>query len=504
MAVDAISASNFGTLVKITNVTYSESDKCFKDADSNGIAYFDNFSASPTLEDGAGYDITGVILFKTSTTMEICPRSVADVAPKVVKTHPESVWYTDNTPTTPLSATVTINKSEVAGDLPYTFITDSDGDKSYESSNTSVASISNTGVITVQGYGIATITASTAASDTKYASEANFTLIVKDDNVDILTATLIGQSSYGDWTGKISYSGAVYAGNSTTNSGAIQIRNNSNTPSGIVVTSAVGKVEKISVKWASGNTEGRVLNVYGKNTPYTGAADLYGDAKGTELGSIVYSTSTTFVFDAEQNYAYVGMVPSGAVYIDYIVVEWDEDVVPMTVTDAGWASFSSAAALDFTGTGVTAYIAKAKDDTNVTLTEITKVPANTGIVVSADAGSYAIPLLSGDADETTGNLLKPWLTAGTPTEATYYTLAAGPSFKLSTGGVLAAGKAYLVLSGSSAPQLSVEFGGGTTGIDEVRSRMEGVREGVFDLQGRRVENPTKGIYIVNGKKVIIK
>ena len=42
-----------------------------------------------------------------------------------------------------------------------------------------------------------------------------------------------------------------------------------------------------------------------------------------------------------------------------------------------------------------------------------------------------------------------------------------------------------------------------TGIEEVEKRDEGVEE-IFDLQGRKVEKPKNGIYIVNGKKMIIK
>ena len=179
----------------------------------------------------------------------------------------------------------------------------------------------------------------------------------------------------------------------------------------------------------------------------------------------------------------------------------------ITITTATWASFSCDKALDFTGTGVTAYIAKVKDDSNVTLTEITKVPANTGIVVNAPAETYAIPVLSGDADDTTGNLLKPWLTAGEPTETTYYTLAVSggePVFYTSTGGVLAANKAYLVMPGNvTAPSLGVFFGG-TTGMNDVRSKTEEVRSDFYNLNGQRVSNPTKGLYIVNGKKYIVK
>ena len=180
--------------------------------------------------------------------------------------------------------------------------------------------------------------------------------------------------------------------------------------------------------------------------------------------------------------------------------------IPVTISSATWASFSSDMALDFTGTGVTAYIAKAKDANNVTLTEITKVPANTGIVVNGTAATHDIPVLSGEADATTDNLLQPWLTAGTPSDAEYYTLAVdgsnNPKFKKSSGGTLAAGKAYLVVAGALAPELSVDFGG-TTGIKSVDSGQVTV-DSYYNLAGQRVANPTKGLYIVNGRKVVIK
>lgn len=80
------------------------------------------------------------------------------------------------------------------------------------------------------------------------------------------------------------------------------------------------------------------------------------------------------------------------------------------------------------------------------------------------------------------------------------------------------GKAYLKVSedaakapSSAALTRSFVFGGGseTTGIDEIAImgtdvQRHGTIEGIFDLQGRKISNPTKGIYIKNNKKVIIK
>ena len=68
-----------------------------------------------------------------------------------------------------------------------------------------------------------------------------------------------------------------------------------------------------------------------------------------------------------------------------------------------------------------------------------------------------------------------------------------------------ANKAYLVVPGASeVASYSFRFGEGTTGISEVKGESGNVK-GIYDLTGRRVENiSAPGIYIVNGKKVLVK
>ncbi len=44
----------------------------------------------------------------------------------------------------------------------------------------------------------------------------------------------------------------------------------------------------------------------------------------------------------------------------------------------------------------------------------------------------------------------------------------------------------------------------TTGIKDVRSQKEEGRSDFFDLQGRRVEQPVKGLYIMNGRKYVVR
>ena len=144
-------------------------------------------------------------------------------------------------------------------------------------------------------------------------------------NMDVLTYawTGISGSSYQDWTNKNgSMSNAVYAGNSCAGSNItyIQLRNTSN--SGIVSTTSGGVVRKVEIVWNSSTTAGRYITVYGRNNAYQGPSDLYNaSTRGTELGTIVKGTSTELVIN-DDDYAYVGLLASAAVYADEIHITW--------------------------------------------------------------------------------------------------------------------------------------------------------------------------------------
>lgn len=98
------------------------------------------------------------------------------------------------------------------------------------------------------------------------------------------------------------------------------------------------------------------------------------------------------------------------------------------------------------------------------------------------------------------------------TDYYYYKLANGANgvgwYYGTTEGVAftnAAHKGYLLVSKSSGAREFVSLGSDVTGIKELKSsKMKELSSEYYDLQGRRVLNPTKGLYIVNGKKVIVK
>ena len=52
-------------------------------------------------------------------------------------------------------------------------------------------------------------------------------------------------------------------------------------------------------------------------------------------------------------------------------------------------------------------------------------------------------------------------------------------------------------------EFTLTYTNNATSIEEVKAE-SGKAKGIYDLQGRKVENPTKGIYIIDGKKVFVK
>ena len=253
---------------------------------------------------------------------------------------------------------------------------------------------------------------------------------------------------------------------------------------------------------------------------YNGSTITFAAPVGYCITKLVFTTGGTGTWNAPKassgtldSKTWTGKAPSvtfylsGTCFIASVAVTLEvASAINIDITSAGWASFSSAYEVEIPA-GVTAYYAQQKDAENVTLKEITGdyIPANTGVVVySATAKTYTANITTTGATLGEDNILYPWLTAGTPTAGTYYTLAAGPTFKKSAGGILAAGKAYLVMP-TTAPVLNVNFGDETTGISTLNVERGTLNDNsYYNLAGQRVAQPTKGLYIVNGKKVLVK
>lgn len=192
--------------------------------------------------------------------------------------------------------------------------------------------------------------------------------------------------------------------------------------------------------------------------------------------------------------------------------------IPATIGSTGYATFSSLSHdLDFSSvTELTAYRAESATNGVVKMTKITDaVPASTGLFLAGE--SAYIPVTTG-ATSVGDNLLVAGTDAGVAASTTNsynYVFAKKKSgdlgFYLVDTAVTSdmTGKAYLHSTSSlvlNAPSLSFEFDNGTTGINVINAEdiNSDSNNQIYDLSGRRVTNPTRGIFIKNGKKYVIK
>jgi len=272
-----------------------------------------------------------------------------------------------------------------------------------------------------------------------------------------------------------------------------------------------GRTIKITVKnvtafevYASGKD--------GEDRPYTvkvgdaEAKTYYQHSSASILPSGVIATGTT---DEVEIVLEGG---SSSVYPAYIVFN---PAVDAEITSAGYATFSSDKAVDFSGaSGVTVYAAKVNGTkTAVDLIEVKskQVPANIAVVLKGAAGKYTASAIA-SAATISGNQLTIAETTMNGAAGNIYVLNEKDGvvgfYKLSATGSLLAGKGYLEVDGvgEGRTMFEIDIDGISTGINMVNG--EGLKvngsETYYDLQGRRVLNPTKGLYIVNGKKVIMK
>jgi len=187
----------------------------------------------------------------------------------------------------------------------------------------------------------------------------------------------------------------------------------------------------------------------------------------------------------------------------------------ITIPSCGWATFCSASALDYTDVdGLTAHTATFNTSTSTaTLHNLSAaVPANTGVVLEGEEGTYHVPVASSASSPSNNDLLGTTSALTTTSSYNYYALALDDSetsvgFKLVTTGVaIPACKAYYRYASSSAAPtfFNMDSEENTTAINAVETAAEQDDAPIYDLQGRLVENPTKGIYIKNGKKIIIR
>ena len=183
-----------------------------------------------------------------------------------------------------------------------------------------------------------------------------------------------------------------------------------------------------------------------------------------------------------------------------------ENIAGNQVGDAYWATYYNSKVGSVADASTTVYTAELNSEkTSMALTEVVDkvIPAGNAVILKS-----SIPTIALTHNAATGTLANNSLLGVDEEQATTglapYTLAAEGGtlgFYHYTGSTLAAHKAYLDLSGSGArviPFSNAE----TTGISAAKAA-DG-QQVYYNLNGQRVEQPQRGLYIVNGKKVIKK
>ena len=235
----------------------------------------------------------------------------------------------------------------------------------------------------------------------------------------------------------------------------------------------------------------------------------------TEL-TVTLPGSSVYIFDGIQDVAEGDVVPAV--------------IIPVVIGEQEIGTFYANEAVTFPE-GVSAYVATQRPEADIeeadgtttytiTMTKIEDgiIPAKTGVVIRGEMGTYNFTTTTSGGDTNTeGNLMKGYA-GGADYEKV--TLADGYSTYVLTVKDKVTGfykkesdfkvynhKAYLqVPTTAGANALRIRFGKqeGTTSIVNSQLTIDNSQLVIYDLLGRRVEKMEKGIYIVNGKKVVIK
>lgn len=262
---------------------------------------------------------------------------------------------------------------------------------------------------------------------------------------------------------------------------------------------------KVEFSNTGGSNKGRWVRVTDAYRTQIGTVEAVGTTKRNETFEVVAGDVIISGVNSEDAFA----------SLRYMSIKYTPVTsVSSTIPESGFCTYSTNYPVDLsTITGGAAYIATGAADGKVTLTKCeAKVPAATGLLIAGTDETITINTTADATEAPAGNLLVgmpnggavpagkyvfAW-TTGAPADAGFYKLDS----ELANIGN---NKAYLDTAAGGGARLSLSFGedaGEATGISEMKSqKADGA---IFNLRGQRVAQPQKGLYILNGKKTIVK
>lgn len=493
VAIGSITDELVGKQIVVKNVGTEIDTSCVsavkvKDANGNELTVYDAMGAisSVTFKGGVKYDIAGLLIKYFPKTgdpyYELAPEAPDYITEIEDATRPEMSFAQDN-------VEVAFGVKEIPAN---TLTCTSDGQVAYTSSNPTVATVAEDGTVTYVAPGLTTITATAAATETYREAEASYTLLLVS----------------GDGTWEHPYS----------------------------------PVDVINYSGINGATEIAVAGYY-VGYPGSGA----GNAVGKEMAVTAMALSTvaeeptvtntipvqvrknlqgTFTVEADKG-KWVVITGKKETYFSKPGIKNSSDTQKLCmgeieVTAEGYATYySSASTIVPAGmeAGVITMTPEGKLSINYCYAEGEIIPANTGVLLKAEEGKYAQVYVASKPAAPEENLLRGTLTDETTVapeedkDYRFYKLSqdnngenVGFYWGAEDGAAFTnkGGHAYLAIEKAAAGVKGFSLTDLETGIGRVEGT-QAARDGmVYDLQGRRVERAVRGLYIQNGRKVMVK
>lgn len=525
IAMSSLAGVNTGALVSYNNLTCTVDGTTYTLTDgATTIQLYTalyNYTTTPDLENGHKYNITGIYQ-QYGETKEILPRSSSDIVevftPAVTATPASLTDFTYEVEDGP-SATKTIS---VSGTNLTANITLSLGENSnfemcliengtYTNSLTLTPSEGAVAATTVyvrmkSGLAVGDSYSGTITISSTDATDATVSLtgIVTAPVVDYATLpfnwtgggksdliALTGVSGNGLGT-DYAASNAPYLVKLDTDGDYIDIKTDDK-PSRVY----------IGVKMLGGATTSTItVKASSNGSTFDDGEELTISGSSNSIVNLVSTRS----FDASVRYIRLFFTKGSNVGVGPISIIAGS-TVPATVNGSGYGTFASGFPLDFTNVStVSAWQITGISGSTITFSQITgTVASGTGVLLKREAsGDINIPVVDSGDDISGTNKLEGLTGYKTVAANAYYGLS-GNQFVKVNAGTVPAGKALLPASALTANVKSFTFVfNGADGITETMQVDEETARQIFDLNGRQLQKPQRGINIVNGKKVLVK
>lgn len=269
----------------------------------------------------------------------------------------------------------------------------------------------------------------------------------------------------------------------------------------VFTTLPAGKYKLTSVVYKGSSSNATFSYKAGEKVIFTHTAtNINSDTKTSEEFTLNESTPISLVKGGNDKQG-----------IDFIYIQRTGDATEtVLVSEAGYATYATKYNVEVPNDeNVKVMTVKVNDDNStITLNDVaagTVIPAKTGILVKADQGNHDFVVTSKEGAKLENNSLIAATTDVTSDGSTYFALTKMDTkvgFAVVKEGVkIPAGKAYLSVPKASGAKF---FGldGEATGINSVKTaKADGA---YYTLEGVKTTKPVKGLYIHNGKKIVVK